>query len=369
MKTIAFFVTPHGFGHAGRAAAVMAALQEIDPSLRLEIFTKVPEWFFRESLPGPFGYHSILTDIGLVQHSALREDLAATVRRLNEFLPFDPARLDALAAEVKLAGCESIVCDIAPLGIAVARTAGVPSVLVENFTWDWIYDGYARDDTRLSRHVAYLRNIFESADHHIQTEPVSVYHPADLLTPPVSRSPRKSRSEIREKLSIPGDAQAVLITMGGIASPPGAGEWRHQHTFLSQLQEHSRLYFVIPGSRQSVQMEGNLVLLPHHSRFFHPDLINACDAVIGKLGYSTVAEVYRAGVPFGYIPRARFRESEALAAFAQAQMNGIEIPETRFHNGAWLSLLPDLLALPRIRRIEPNGAAQVAEFIYGLVTH
>ncbi len=360
MKTIAFFVTPHGFGHAGRAAAVMAALQEIDPSLRLEIFTKVPQWFFRESLSGPFGYHSTLTDIGLVQHSALREDLAATVRRLNKFLPFDPALLDALAAEVELVGCESIVCDIAPLGIAVARTAGVPSVLVENFTWDWIYDGYAQDDTRLSRHVAYLRNIFESADYHIQTEPVSVYRPADLLTPPVSRSPRKSGSEIREKLNIPGDAQAVLITMGGIAS---------QHTFLGQLQGHSRLYFVIPGGSQSVQMEDNLVLLPHHSRFFHPDLINACDTVIGKLGYSTVAEVYRAGVPFGYIPRARFRESEALAAFAQAQMNGIEIPETRFHNGAWLSLLPDLLALPRIRRIEPNGAAQVAEFIYGLVTH
>ncbi len=358
MKVIAFFVTPHGFGHAGRAAAVMAALHEIDPSLRLEIFTKVPEWFFQESLAGPFAYHSCLTDIGLVQQTALREDLPATLRRLDQFLPFDRAQVSALAEQVNRAGCELIVCDIAPLGIAVGRTAGLPSVLVENFTWDWIYEGYAREESPMRRHVAYLRNVFESADYHIQTEPVSVYRPANLLTPPVSRAARKPAREVREKLRIPGDAQAVLITMGGIAS---------EHSFLTRLREQSRVYFVIPGSSQSVQIEGHLVLLPHHSHFFHPDLINACDAVIGKLGYSTVAEVYDAGVPFGYIPRARFRESETLAAFAQARMNGLEIPEAQFHNGAWLPALPDLLACPHIQRSEPNGAAPVASFISSLL--
>ena len=335
----------------------MAALHELDSSLRFEIFTQIPEWFFRESLSGPFAYHSLLTDIGLVQQTALREDLAATLPRLDEFLPFDRARLDILAEEVKRTGCKLIVCDIAPLGIAVAHTAGIPSVLVENFTWDWIYEGYAREESRMSRHVAYLRSVFESADYHIQTEPVSVYHPADLLTPPVSRTARTPAGEVRERLGVPADSQAVLITMGGISS---------QHGFSSQLKEQEGVYFVIPGGGQEARTEDNLILLPHHSQFYHPDLINACDAVIGKLGYSTVAEVYDAGVPFGYIPRLRFRESEALAAFAQARMKGIEIPDERFENGAWLAGLPDLLALPRMRRNEPNGAAQVATFILNI---
>ena len=47
---IAYFVTPHGFGHAARAAAVMVALQEIDPAIQFDIFTQVPRWFFQDSL-------------------------------------------------------------------------------------------------------------------------------------------------------------------------------------------------------------------------------------------------------------------------------------------------------------------------------
>jgi Glycosyl transferase family 1 len=354
LKKIAFFITPHGFGHAGRAAAVMEALHRQDTGIRFEIFTETPEWFFRDSMPGPFGYHTCMTDIGMVQEDPLREDVRATVRRLDEFLPFDPTNLAALAEQVRNTKCELVICDIAPLGIAVARAAAIPSVLIENFTWDWIYEGYAREDSEMKPHAAYLSTVFQSADYHVQTEPVSVYRTSNLLTPPVSRPARTPRSETRTRLQVPSSAQAVLITMGGM---------RSRHTFLSRLKEQKGIFFVIPGSSGSVLAEDNLVMLPHHSRFFHPDLIAACDAVIGKVGYSTVAEVYDAGVPFGYIPRSRFRESETLTTFAHQRMNGIEISEGRFESGAWLSDLPELLALPRTQRGEANGAAEVANFI------
>lgn len=355
---IAYFVTPHGFGHAGRAAAVMAALREVDPSLAFHVFTKVPEWFFRESVPGPLEYHPYLTDIGLVQASPLREDIPATVARLDEFLPFDAPRLDALADAVTRAACTLIVSDIAPLGIAVAKAARIPSVLVENFTWDWIYEGYADVDGRMSEYARYLSGVFQSADYRVQTEPVTVYQRSDLLTMPVSRRTRESASVVREKLRLPRQDKAVLVTMGGMET---------RHNFLGRLKDRSGVCFVIPGSSDSLRRDGNLLLLPHHSDFFHPDLINACDAVIGKLGYSTVAEVYSAGVPFGYVPRPQFRESEALAEFARAQMNGVEIPEDQFEVGRWLDKLDEVLAHPRIKRIEPNGAQQVAQFLSGLL--
>ncbi len=54
-RRIAYFVTPHGYGHASRAAAVMAALLELDASIRFEIFTQVPAWFFESSLGESFG--------------------------------------------------------------------------------------------------------------------------------------------------------------------------------------------------------------------------------------------------------------------------------------------------------------------------
>lgn len=355
---IAYFISPHGFGHAARAAGVMAALHEIDPLLQFEIFTTVPHWFFQDSLLEPFIYHSLLTDIGLVQKTPLREDLPRTMQCLNDFLPFDRSRIISLAKLVKGIKCELIICDIAPMGIVVAQAADIPSVLVENFTWDWIYQGYASYDVRMNKYINYLQGLFGAADYHIQTEPVCCYRTADLTTLPVSRKVRTPARQIRKKLGIPSEAKVVLLTMGGTPQ---------QYTFSEQLTGQRDMYVIILGGSESMQIRDNLVLLPHRSNFFHPDLVNACDAVIGKVGYSTVAEVYHAGVPFGYISRQSFRESEILVAYIKKQMNGFAISERQFQDGIWISQLPDLLSLPPIRRSGPNGAAQIAYFISRLL--
>ena len=184
---VTYFISPHGFGHAARAASVMEALYEIETSIRFDIFTMVPSWFFQDSLSAPFTYHSVLTDVGMVQESPLREDLSKTIQHLDVFLPFEPTLIGHLAQKVKGLKCELVLCDIAPMGILVAQNAGLPSVLVENFTWDWIYQGYAGFDERINSHVDYLGHIYDSASCHIQTEPVCFHRKADLLTLPVSR--------------------------------------------------------------------------------------------------------------------------------------------------------------------------------------
>lgn len=53
-RCIAYFVSPHGFGHAARSCAIMSALQAREPGIGLEIFTTVPRWFFAESLAAAF---------------------------------------------------------------------------------------------------------------------------------------------------------------------------------------------------------------------------------------------------------------------------------------------------------------------------
>lgn len=358
---IAYFISPHGFGHASRAAAVMNAITRnpVSPKGRnrvsqvhFEIFTLVPRWFFHESVTAPFTYHSLLTDIGLVQESSLRENIPQTLNRLREFLPFNRKLVSDLAARIVKSKCELVMCDIAPLGIAVAQAANLPSVLIENFTWDWIYAGYA--DKRFNPFIDYLRLVFRSANYHLQTEPVCDYWDANIVTAPVSREPRTSKKEVRAQLGIPQRARVVLITMGGIPE---------QHTFIDRLLEIKNVYFLIPGASKSIRRQNNLVLLPHRSSFYHPDLMNASDAVIGKAGYSTVAEAYHAGIPFGYVQREKFREAATMERFIRKQMHGIEIPANQFQNGKWLTVLPDLLDLPRIHRRESNGAHQIAEFI------
>ena len=357
-KSIAYFISPHGYGHAARSAGVMEAMCGIDTAVRFEIFTQVPRWFFDDSLSGNSGYHSLLTDIGLVQNTPLRADLNETVRRLKHFLPFDRSRMRGLAKLIRNLECGLIICDIAPMGIVVAKQAGIPSLLVENFTWDWIYEGYMKYDERLGEHTHYLKGVFESTDFHIQTEPISCRRNVNLTTFPVSRRVKSPAHEIRHRLRIPENSPAVLITMGGI---------EEEYGFIEQVSERRDIHFVIPGASKREKIHGNLVLLPHRSDYFHPDLVNACDGVTGKVGYSTLAEIYYAGVPFGYITRSRFRESQDLVSFIKNQMHGLPIAEHAFYDGSWLSSLDDLLALPRIQRQHPSGAEQVARFVFDLM--
>jgi UDP:flavonoid glycosyltransferase YjiC (YdhE family) len=351
---VAYFISAHGYGHAARAAGVMEAMGECNQTIHFEIFTSVPQWFFDDSLSASFGYHSMLTDIGLVQKTPLKADLPETLRRLNRFLPLDRSGIAPIAAMLEKLKCRLVICDISPMGIAVARELGIPSVLVENFTWDWLYEGYLKEDGRIREYIDYLRELFQGADFHIQTEPVCCHRISDLTTLPVSRKPRTPAQEIRDRLKIPETANMVMLTMGGIPE---------QYPFLEQLTRKGDTYFVVAGARKREEVHGNLVLLPVRSGYFHPDLVNACDAVIGKAGYSTIAEIYYAGEPFGYVARKRFRESRILVSYVKNHMNGLPISENQFYHGGWLSSLPDLLALPRIHRQGLHGADQVAGFI------
>ena len=39
-------------------------------------------------------------------------------------------------------GAGLVVGDVPPLAFAAAHAAGIPSIAIANFTWDWIYEGY-----------------------------------------------------------------------------------------------------------------------------------------------------------------------------------------------------------------------------------
>ncbi len=212
---IAYFISPHGFGHAARSAATINAIHTIDPSIIFDIFTKVPEWFFSESIKSGFNYFEMLTDIGISQETPLQENLPDTLRQLKTFIPFDKKLIADISETLKNNECELVICDISPLGIAVAKHAEIPMVLVENFTWDWIYQEYHDQYPDFKKYSDYLYEIFKSVDYHIQAEPVCEYwENACLITQPIGRKPLTSAAKTRLKLGLPEGAKMVLITMG-----------------------------------------------------------------------------------------------------------------------------------------------------------
>jgi hypothetical protein len=354
-RSIAFFVSSHGYGHASRACAVMDAMSELDRNVHFEIITEVPAWFFKNSLSSSFSIHSLCTDVGVAQTSALAEDLDATLLQLETFIPFQPGQLDNIAQILHKLQVSQVICDISTLGLAAAQTAKLPSILVENFTWDWIYEGYLAERPAFKSYIPLFGDWVKTANIHIQTEPVcSRRISADLTAPPISRKVRFNREETRRSLGIPDSRPVIILSMGGM---------QETLTFLDYLAEMKQFTFIIPGGSQALKIEGNLVLIPHNSVYYHPDLIAASDAVVAKAGYSTIAEVYYAGIPYAYVTRERFRESEAIRPFLETNIPGFEIPGSIFQSGAWIDRIPELLTLPHITRMHANGADFVARFI------
>ncbi len=350
---IAYFVSPHGFGHAARSAAVLSSLGARRPDIVPQIFSTVPAWFWEDSLGTSFDYHQVLTDIGLVQKSPIEEDPAATLRALERIRPLAAAAAE-LSRSLQRLECRLAICDISPLGLAAARLAGVPSILVESFTWDWIYRAYFEAEPGLRAVAEEMASYFDGADLRVQCEPITRPVSDARVVPPICRRARSTAGEVRARLGIDDELPIVLITMGGTSWPFG---------FLDRLQEAGELRFVAFAGTSESERRGNVLLLPDRSPVFVPDLIAAADLVVGKLGYSTVTEAWAGGTRYAFVPRPSFPEGESLATFVRERLPTLELERSRFVGGDWLDDITAVLGRPRPDRPEVNGADRVAEIV------
>jgi len=357
---IASFITPHGFGHAARQSALLAALQKKQPELEVMLYGRSPASFFEETLtPGSWTMRELETDVGLVQIDPIKADLPASVEKLRRMYPLDNGLIRTLAKDLRNQRCSLVIADIAPMGIAAAKAAGLPVVLVENFTWDWIYQPYEREWPDFVAINHELRALYSRADYHIKTEPWCADSPDCLKTPPISRSITLGREQARQRLGVSATEKTVLITHGGTES---------NHHELDHLSELPDVTFVVPGATPGAPVKrDNLLLLPRKSHCYHPNLINASDVVIGKLGYSTIAEIHQAGTPFGYICRDDFRESGPLAEYVEKNMSALHIGLQEYESGEWVARLPELLALPRGGAPDQFGADIAAAHIRNIL--
>lgn len=352
---IAFFITSHGFGHASRSSAVLNALSEKMPDTHFEIYTGTPEWLFLDSFVKNFSFHPGAVDIGLVQTRPMEHDLPATIRAVTGYLDTLNEKAEKLACELRETGVDAVYCDISPLGILAGKKAGKPVFLFENFTWDWIYEMYRETNPEFYRINERLAEIFSLADYRLQSEPLCDPIPeADILIPPVSRKPHHNTGMIREKLGISPEERIGMVSMGGIPE---------NLEFVINRPIPDEVVLLLPGTFDRIERVGNKILLPHRSGIYHPDMIHSVEFVIGKAGYSTIAEVCASGAAYGYISREGFRESEVTSAFLRKRTNTMEIDHERFESFTLEDEICQLLDMGKVDPQPVNGSDITADFI------
>lgn len=349
---IAFFISDHGFGHAARTSALIEHLYTNGAfSFHPVIVSAVPEHFFSQSLLSiPFTYLHYKTDVGLVQKDPIHEDIVATLEVLRDFYPTRPEQHSELISNLSSLKPDLIVTDISPLGLVVAEHLKVRSVIFENFLWPWIYDGYPDFKNEFADISMWMNELYSRSDLHIISEPYCHRFDDAVYIGPISRKARTSPETLKSKLQIPPYDKVVLITMGGVPT---------SYTFLEDLHAFNDTTFVLPGSYPKVSFEKNLRILPHQSDFYHPDLMQLADVVIGKLGYSTIAEVMAYQPVFGWMGRPNFRESPKLAEYVRKHTTGMEISHEVFERGEMKDVLEKIMSVSPGSEINRSGLTDV----------
>lgn len=351
--SLALFVSPHGFGHAARACALIESLAE-RLEARFTVITTAPRWFFEDSLPGVgFDYVAELSDIGLIQRDSLTVDHEATLAALDGVLPPGADRLRRLRGALDACGADLVVADIAPAGILAAVSRGTPAVLVENFTWDWIYAAYSDADPGYHAAIESSREAVAAASVHVQSRPCCDPAPGAVQVAPIARCPRAAPEAVRARLGIGSTEFLAVVSMGGVA-------WEFDHF---EAIGASRARYVLIGDCRAASLPPNCTVLPPRSGYHHPDLLAAADVVVGKLGYSTVAEALHSRCRVAYVERAGFAEYDVLARHVAAHTPTAVLSETSFRTGNFGPDVDRLLEQPRGPGLAATGADTVADIV------
>ena len=143
---VVFYISGHGFGHASRQIELIRALaaQRPDAACRRAHVPCRDGCSRRSRRRAPRTSQARRNRHGRRRRSTasrLDEDETARVRRAF-YADFDRRVARRSRSPAPSADAALVVGDIPPLAFAAAARAGVPSVAIGNFTWDWIYGVY-----------------------------------------------------------------------------------------------------------------------------------------------------------------------------------------------------------------------------------
>jgi L-arabinokinase len=344
---ITFYISGHGFGHASRSIEVIRALIERRPQLRVLVKTTAPKWLFDlANVPG-ISYEAFETDVGMTQTDSLSMDIADTARRAADFYRDVDALADDEAAFLRSVNAALVVGDIPPLAHAAAARAGVPSIAIGNFTWDWIYEGYATFLRDAPGVIQAIRDGYRHADRALRLPMHGGFATiADVVDiPMIARRSIRSRAETRRLMHVTGDRPFVLASFGGYGLDIP----------FDEIARREHLTVLSPGA----------ALPPPLS---YQDLVAAADVVLTKPGYGIVSECVANDAPLLYTSRGPFVEYDVFVAEMPRVLRCRFMPQDDLRSGRWRPHIEALLAQAAPpERAAVNGAAIAAATILDLV--
>lgn len=339
--TIACYISGHGFGHASRTIEVINALVDRRPDIRVIIRSEVAPWLVERTVRAGVRLEAAPTDTGVVQIGSLALDERATVDRARAFMATFPARVAAEVEWLRKIGAALLVADLPPLGIAAARAAGIPGIALGNFTWDWIYAGYAGSADLVEAIGAIYAHTTLALRLPMWGGFATMPTVADL--PLVARRSARDATDVRKALGLPLEEKLVLTSFGGYGV---------EGLDVERLRR-------LPGYR--VLLPGDIDEAAMYARGLrYEDLVRAVDVVVSKPGYGIISECAANETALLYTSRGHFVEYEVLVAAMPRLVRAAFIDHAGLFSGDWTAALDALLGQPAPPVPPASNGADVA---------
>ncbi|MCU1382142.1 MAG: hypothetical protein JWL71_839, partial [Acidobacteria bacterium] len=291
---IVFYVSGHGFGHASRDIELIRHLIAQRPEIRVIVRTSAPRWLFAPLAGASIAVQTFDTDTGVVQVGSLHLDEDETARHAARFYANFERRVATEAAMIRGVGADLVIGDVPPLAFAAAERAGVPSLAIANFTWDWIYSIYPAFDRLAPGVMPTIRRAYASATRALRLPLHGGFDPMATVTrdiPFIARQSTRDRRETRRLLGWPSDRPVVLPSFGGYGADLP----------IDALRADDRFTVIDPPQQPPAGL-------------LYQDLVAAADVVVSKPGYGIVSECVANGTALLYTSRGRFAEYDVFVA-------------------------------------------------------
>jgi hypothetical protein len=376
-KSIAYYITAHGYGHGVRSTDIIRAINRLYPEIDVHIVTMLPESFLRSRLAadqisdcgrndgfhGDSGkicnrFHMRNFDVGMVQIDSIRIDVGAT---LDRALALYAARERLLADEtafLKETNIDMVVTDIPSLPLEAAALAGIPRAAVGNFSWDWIYSEYLADDNRWFPIIEMFRGQYARADLLLRLpfhDEMDAFPKREDI-PLVARPGKPCRDRIAGLTGCDPEKKWVLLSFTTLDLSEDALvniERMENCEFLTVLPLEWRRRNIHAAAREQASFS---------------DVVASCDAVISKPGFGILSDCAVNHKPLIYADRANFREYPILVESIRKHLKYIHMPMEDMYRGNFeLSLRAVETAAEPQENLEAGGDEIAAQRICGMI--
>jgi hypothetical protein len=360
-----FYISGHGFGHASRQIEFLNALAPLVPDRAIVMRTSAPRWLFDRTVRVPFTWLEGACDTGIVQIDSLHLDESATIRHAAEFYRDLPRHIGDEAAILRKHEARLVICDAPPLACAAAAAAGIPAIVVSNFTWDWIYQGYPEPLAAAPALIPTMQAAYRHASGAWRLPMHGGFETIDRVMdlPYIARHASHDPAHVRATLSLPRAMPLALSSFGGYGV----------HDFdPARLDCLATVGVVLTGQRSPGALPAGVHFVDerriYDAGLRYEDLVAAVDVVVTKPGYGIIAECIANETAMLYTSRGRFREYDVMVAEMPRVLRCEFIDRGALLGGRWLASLTTLLHRPDPpERPATDGAEIAARFTADII--